>query len=125
MIAMLRPQKSRNESHSVVECPSKPAPSRPCQSGTMLVKNVFSASPPIQAWIPNHPHATMARISAGTFEPMVPYAARAKTGNGMPYFVPGCELSRIGIRTMVLPSATVKSACAQLMPAAISPADSM
>ena len=91
----------------------------------MLVKNVLSASPPIQAWIPNHPQATIARISAGTFEPMVPYAARAKTGKGMPYFVPGCEFSRIGIRTMVLPSATVKSACAQLMPAAISPADSM
>ena len=89
------------------------------------MKNVFSASPPIQAWIPNHPHATTARISAGTFEPIVPYAARAKTGNGMPYFVPGCELSRIGTRTMVLPSATVNSACPQLMPAAISPADSM
>ena len=75
--------------------------------------------------MPNQPQATSARISAGRFDPIVPYAARAKTGNGMPYFVPGCELSRIGMRTMVLPSATVKSACAQLMPAAISPADSM
>ena len=61
------------------------------------MKNVCSASPPIQAWMPNQPQATSARISAGTFEPSVPYAARANTGNGMPYFVPGCELSRIGI----------------------------
>ena len=64
--------------------------------GRRLVKSVWSASPPIQAWMPNQPQATSARISAGTFEPSVPYAARAKTGNGMPYFVPGCELSRIG-----------------------------
>ena len=62
-----------------------------------LAKNVLSASPPIHAWMPNQPHATIARISAGRFDPIVPYAARAKTGNGMPYFVPGCELSRIGI----------------------------
>src|SRR6185436_18463215 len=35
----------------------------------------------------------------------------------MPYFVPGCELSRIGIRTMVFPSRMVTSACDQLIPA--------
>ena len=90
-----------------------------------LVKNVWSASPPIQAWMPNQPHATSARSSAGRFEPMVPYAARAKTGNGMPYFVPGCELSRIGTSTMVLPSRIVTSACRQFMPAAMRPDASM
>ena len=90
-----------------------------------LAKNVLSASPPIQAWMPNQPQATIARISAGRFEPIVPYAARANTGKGMPYFVPGCELSRIGTRTIVLPSRIVTSACHQFMPSAISPDASM
>src|SRR5437867_11086583 len=62
----------------------------------MVLKNVLSASPPIHAWMPTQPHATSARISAGTFDPKVPYAARANTGNVIPYFVPGCELSRDG-----------------------------
>ena len=122
---MFMPQKSRNEIHSVVVCPPNPAPSSDGQPGMTLVKNVLSASPPIQAWMPNQPHATSARISAGTLDPIVPYAARAKTGKGMPYFVPGCELSRIGISTMVLPSSTVTSACHQFMPSAISPEASM
>jgi hypothetical protein len=91
----------------------------------MVFKNVCSASPPIHAWMPNHPQATRARISAGTFDPNVPYAARAKTGNGMPYFVPGCELSRIGARTIVLPSRMVRRACDQFMPEAIRPDASM
>src|SRR5262245_41250319 len=91
----------------------------------MALKNVLSASPPIHAWIPNQPHATRARIRAGTFEPKVPYAARAKTGKGMPYFVPGCELSRIGIKTIVLPSRIVISACHQFIPALINPDESM
>ena len=89
------------------------------------MKKVWSASPPIQAWIPNQPQATSARISAGTFEPSVPYAARANTGNGMPYFVPGCEFSKIGASTIVLPSRIVTSACDQLMPDAINPDASM
>src|SRR5690348_10095264 len=89
------------------------------------LKNVLSASPPIHAWMPNHPHATSARIRAGTFDPNVPYAARANTGNGMPYFVPGCELSRIGARTIVLLRRIVTSACDQLMPDASSPDASM
>ena len=75
--------------------------------------------------MPNQPQATMARISAGRFDPIVPYAARAKTGNGMPYFVPGCELRRMGTRTMVLPRRMVISACHQFMPAPIRPDDSM
>jgi hypothetical protein len=58
---------------------------------------------------------------AGKFEPPVPYAARAKTGNGMPYFVPGCELSRIGIRTIVFPRRMVIRACHQFIPADINP----
>jgi hypothetical protein len=93
---MLRPQKRRNDSHSVVVCPPKPAPRSVGQPGITAAKNVCSASPPIHAWMPNQPHATSARMSAGRFEPAVPYAARAKTGNGMPYLVPGCEFSRIG-----------------------------
>src|ERR1700710_1814824 len=115
---MLRLQNRKNDSHSVVACPPKPAPSNVGQPGTTVLKNMFTASPPIQAWMPNQPQATSARIIAGTFEPSVPYAARAKTGNGMPYLVPGCELSRIGTRTMVLPSRIVSSACDQFIPEA-------
>ena len=89
------------------------------------MKNVCSASPPIQVWMPNQPHATRARMSAGTFDPSVPYAARAKTGKGMPYFVPGCELSRIGTSTIVFPRTIVTSACFQFMPEAIRPDASM
>src|SRR5713101_1100627 len=125
MMKTFRPQNSRNDSHSVVVCPPKPAPSNVGHAGTIVLKNTCSASPPIHAWMPNQPHATSARISAGTFDPNVPYAARANTGNGMPYFVPGCEFNRIGIRTMVLPSRIVTSACDQFMPDAMSPDASM
>src|SRR5439155_22653530 len=93
--------------------------------GITAAKNVWSASPPIHDWMPNQPHATSARISAGRFEPAVPYAARAKTGNGIPYFVPGCELRRIGTSTIVFPRRSVKSACFQLIPEFISPDASM
>ena len=58
---------------------------------------------------------------AGTFAPKTPYAARAKTGKGMPYFVPGCELRTIGTRTIVLPSRMVTMACHQLIPSLMSP----
>jgi hypothetical protein len=125
MIPMFRAQNSRNDTHSVVVWPSNPPPSNRCHRGNTLEKKVWSASPPIHAWIPNQPQATRARINAGRFEPIVPYAARAKTGNGMPYFVPGCELRRIGTSTIVLPRATVNSACPQLIPAAMRPADNM
>src|SRR5262247_4348032 len=125
MMKTFSPQKSRNDTHSVVVCPPAPAPSSVGHPGMTVLKNVLSASPPIQAWMPNQPHATSARISAGTFDPSVPYAARANTGNVMPYFVPGCELSRMGARTIVLPSRIVTSACDQLMPDAINPDASM
>src|SRR4249919_477946 len=119
------PQNSTNESHSVVVCPANPGPSSSGQPGTRILNIVCSASPPIHAWMPNQPQATSARMSAGTFEPSVPYAARANTGNGMPYFVPGCEFNRIGTSTMVLPSRMVNSACRQFMPEAINPDASM
>src|SRR5215208_8082922 len=122
---MLRLQNRANDSHSVVVCPPKPAPSSVGQPGTIVLKNVCNASPPIQAWMPNQPQATNARSIAGTFEPSVPYAARANTGNGMPYFVPGCELSRIGASTIRLPTRIVTNACHQAMPCAIIPDASM
>src|SRR5471032_2497222 len=125
MIAMLIPQKIRNDNHSVVVCPATPAPRHVAQPGKIVWNIVWSASPPIHVWMPNQPQATSARIKAGTFEPSVPYAARAKTGNGMPYFVPGCEFNRIGARTIVLPSRMVMIACDQFMPAARSPDASM
>ena len=74
---------------------------RACRSaGQSASRNVFTASPPMNVWMPNHPHATMARSTAGTFAPFVPNDARASTGNGMPYCVPGCALSRIGTGTL-------------------------
>src|SRR3974377_576772 len=99
---MFSVQKIRNEIHSAVVWPLKLPGMVASQLGHSDRKNVCSACPPIHAWMPNHPHATSARISAGRFDPRVPYAARANTGKGIPYFVPGCELSRIGTSTMVL-----------------------
>ncbi len=77
------------------------------------------------AWIPNHPHATSARSRAGTFAPVVPNDARARTGNGIPYLVPGCALSRIGASTIRLPRPIVSRACHQFIPTAIRPPASM
>jgi hypothetical protein len=54
------------------------------------------------------------------FAPIVPKDARASTGNGMPYFVPGCALSRIGTSTIRLPRPIVSSACQAFIPTAIS-----
>src|SRR6202142_1065379 len=45
---------------------------------------LWMASPPIHAWMPNHPQATKARMSAGMFAPVVPKDARQRTGNGIP-----------------------------------------
>jgi hypothetical protein len=45
---------------------------------------LWIASPPIQAWIPNQPQATRARMSAGMFAPTVPKDARQNTGKGIP-----------------------------------------
>ena len=83
--------------------------------------SVSTASAPIQVWIPNQPHATSARAIAATFAPRMPKLERTSTGNGMPYFVPGCALSSIGISTITLPSETVSSPCHHVMPAAIRP----
>ena len=91
------------------------------QPDVSVVISVSSASAPIQVWIPNHPHATSARAIAATFAPRMPKLERTSTGNGMPYFVPGCELSRIGISTIKLPSETVSSPCHHVIPAAIRP----
>src|SRR5437667_12904836 len=125
MMKTFKPQNRRNDSHSVVVCPPAPAPRSDGHPGMTVLNIVFNASPPIHAWMPNQPQATRARMSAGTFDPSVPYAARANTGNGMPYFVPGCEFRRIGIRTMVFPRRIVTSACDQFMPDAMSPDASM
>jgi hypothetical protein len=75
----------------------------------------------MNAWMPNHPHATMARSTAGMFAPAVPNDARASTGNGMPYSVPACALSRMGTSTIRLPSPIVSRACHQFIPTATSP----
>jgi hypothetical protein len=71
--------------------------------------------------MPNQPQATTARKSAGTFDPSVPNDARASTGNGIPYFVPACAFKTIGISTIQFPNVTVRRACHQFIPPAISP----
>ena len=53
-----------------------------------LARTTKIAPPPIQVWMPNQPQATPARIRAGRLAPKTPNDARAKTGYGMPYFVP-------------------------------------
>ena len=72
--------------------------------------------------MPNHAQATPARIIAGRLAPRRPNAARANTGNGMPYFVPAWPLSSIGSSTMTLPRAMVSTACFQSIPRATRPA---
>ena len=47
----------------------RPEHARPGHSAS---KNVCSAWPPIQQLMPNQPHATSARMSAGTFAPKMP-----------------------------------------------------
>ena len=71
--------------------------------------------------MPNQPHATIARSIAGMFAPLVPNAARLKTGNDTPYFVPACALRIIGMSTIVLPRRIVIIACHQFMPASMKP----
>ena len=60
------------------------SPPRCAKPGANVTMNVFSASPPTKALMPNHPHATSARSTAGMFAPLVPKLARANTGNEMP-----------------------------------------
>src|ERR1041385_1588906 len=66
--------------------------------------------------MPNHPPATSALSSAGMFAPHVPKLARQYTGNGIPYFVPACAFSTIGISTIRLPRKIVTTACHQFIP---------
>jgi len=44
----------------------------------------WMAEPPIHVWMPNHPHATMARSSEGMLAPSRPNEERTSTGNGTP-----------------------------------------
>src|SRR5437867_3335498 len=71
--------------------------------------------------MPNQPHATIARRTAGTFAPLVPKEDRQSTGNETPYFVPAWAFSIMGTRTMELPSRIVSMACHQFMPASMNP----
>ena len=95
-----------------------PTSAQPCHS---VLISVSTASAPIQVWMPNQPQATSARAIAATLAPRIPKLERTSTGNGMPYFVPGCALSSIGISTITLPSETVSRPCHHVMPAAIRP----
>src|SRR3954451_1057864 len=113
MIATWISQKTPN---ATALCSEKSA-----QLEVSVVISVSSASAPIHVWMPNHPHATSARAIAATFAPRTPNDDRTSTGNGIPYFVPGCAFSSIGISTMKLPSETVSSPCHHVIPAVIRP----
>ena len=78
-------------------CAAANAPTVFGASATSAARN---ARPPAWVWMPNQPHPTSARASAGTCAPLTPKAARARTGNGAPYFVPACPLANMGSRTM-------------------------
>src|SRR5690349_20197710 len=121
MIRILSAQKMTNDSHCDAGYPLISGPSAVTHPGHIARMNVCSALPPIQHWNPNQPQATIALMMAGRFDPYTPYADRANTGKGMPYFVPGCEFSRMGTNTMIFPSRMVNSACPHVIPAAISP----
>jgi len=71
MMAMFSAQKKRKLIHSLVACPAK-LPRSPGQAGQSTRRNVCTAWPPIQAWMPNQPQATSARKSAGRLEPYTP-----------------------------------------------------
>jgi len=95
------------------------------QEGISATIIALTAPPPIQVLMPNHPQATSARNTAGTFAPSTPNDARANTGKGIPYLAPAWALRSIGARTRTLPRKTVKMAWRQLIPPAIMPLASM
>jgi hypothetical protein len=120
MIAICTAQKSRKHSHSGQGLPAiRPAFSH--SPPVSLDPRAKMPLPPIQVWMPNHPQATAARISAGTLAPRSPKEARASTGKGIPYLGPACPVASIGSSTMTLASAIVKTACFQSMPRATRP----
>jgi hypothetical protein len=86
-------------------------PGTPVHPGHAAASSDSSASAPIHVWIPNQPHATIARSTAGTLAPFTPNAARHSTGKDTPYFVPAWAFRIMGTRTMALPSRMVTSAC--------------
>ena len=67
-------------------------------------KSAVSAPPPTHIRFPVHPT-------------WIPKLARASTGKGTPYLVPGCALRTMGSRVMRLPKNTVRMPCHHDMPA--------
>jgi len=85
MIQMLRTQKSAKVIALGMLKPRIDAPPpTDAKPGHSATRKVWIASPPIEHWMPNQPHATIARSTAGMFAPHVPNDDRASTGKGMP-----------------------------------------
>ena len=63
---------------------TSPIPPSDAQPSEMAENIRWMAMPPNIVCTPNQPQATSARISDGTFEPMMPNEARSTTGQGMP-----------------------------------------
>ena len=108
---------SQNTMNAMARC----RPARSAHPDQAARQSASSASPPIQVWIPNQPHATIARSSAGKLAPRTPKLARQSTGNEMPYLVPACAFSTIGTSTMLLPRRMVTIACHQFIPCCMRP----
>src|SRR5687768_1700044 len=89
---------------------TSPTPPNSFQPSNIAASIRCTAMPPNSVWMPNHPQATSARISAGTLEPMIPNEERSMTGNGMPNLVPPKALRISGIRTVTLAMNTAQSA---------------
>ena len=109
----------------------------PPQDGTRIVhvssvnlepKKMLSSAatppPPAQDCTAHHPQAVIALRIAGTCAPILPKVSLARSGNGIPYLVPICELSRIGITTITFAIATLITAIHGEIPTVIKLEDS-
>ena len=75
MTTMLIAQKKRKQPSCGRLMPRK-ALGAASHEGIQIARILKMAKPPIHAWIPNHPHATSARRTAGMFAPRRPNAER-------------------------------------------------
>jgi hypothetical protein len=80
------------------------------KDGNRAFTTKMTEAPPTPHCTPFQPQAVMALESDGSCAPLTPKVNLENMGNGMPYFVPACELSWIGIRMMTFPRMTFKTA---------------
>lgn len=71
----------------------------------------------VVSWPPPSANPGQLSYSHKHVRTLIPNDALASTGNGIPYFVPGCALRHMGTRVITLPMNTVSTPCHQDMPA--------